>query len=296
MNQMTPPPKIEIIPSSAPFSDAQRSWLNGFFAGLLIGWRSDAAVGGAGRCRAAGPGRRWRRRRSAVARPDHADLGSHEARRRPAAAPAHDGGDGAAGLRPVRLQLPRLFRRDREQGGAASQSLRSRRQGNRPDAEGAERGAGKGAGGVIRPGGRTPAAAAPAVTAEPGRSRDNPVAATFLSRRLLNKTGSEKETWHIDFDLSRRRPRLCRRRFLRHLCPQRSRPCRPDHCLAGRVAYDQGARQDAARSADRRGLAGAGAGQPVRTALLSSPAARSARRRARWRRARIPTAMPRRST
>ena len=27
MNQMTPPPKIEIIPSSAPFSEAQRSWL-----------------------------------------------------------------------------------------------------------------------------------------------------------------------------------------------------------------------------------------------------------------------------
>ena len=49
-----------------------------------------------------------------------------------------------------------------------------------------------------------PAAAAPvaAVTAEPGRSRDNPVAATFVSRRLLNKAGSEKETWHIDFDLS----------------------------------------------------------------------------------------------
>src|SRR5277367_6689739 len=35
MNQMTPPPKIEIIPSTAPFSEAQRSWLNGFFAGLL---------------------------------------------------------------------------------------------------------------------------------------------------------------------------------------------------------------------------------------------------------------------
>src|SRR3954471_1413737 len=35
MNQMTPPPKIEIIPSSAPFSEAQRSWLNGFLAGLL---------------------------------------------------------------------------------------------------------------------------------------------------------------------------------------------------------------------------------------------------------------------
>src|SRR3954454_6889548 len=37
MNQITPPPKIEIIPNSAPFSEAQRSWLNGFFAGLLSG-------------------------------------------------------------------------------------------------------------------------------------------------------------------------------------------------------------------------------------------------------------------
>ena len=56
------------------------------------------------------------------------------------------------------------------------------------------------------------AAAAPAVeaVAEPpraavsprGRSRDNPVYATFLSRRRLNKPGSEKETWHIDIDLA----------------------------------------------------------------------------------------------
>ena len=35
----------------------------------------------------------------------------------------------------------------------------------------------------------------------PGRSRDNPVYATFLSRRRLNKPGSKKETWHIEFDL-----------------------------------------------------------------------------------------------
>src|SRR3954452_14897320 len=35
MNQITPPPKVEIIPTSAPFSEAQRSWLNGVFAGLL---------------------------------------------------------------------------------------------------------------------------------------------------------------------------------------------------------------------------------------------------------------------
>ena len=58
MNQIAPPPKIEIIPSSAPFSEAQRSWLNGFFAGLLERG-SDAAIGRAGRCRHA----RARRRR-----------------------------------------------------------------------------------------------------------------------------------------------------------------------------------------------------------------------------------------
>ena len=46
-----------------------------------------------------------------------------------------------------------------------------------------------------------PVATLPAPAAAPGRSRDNPVAATFVSRRLLNKTGSEKQTWHVEFDL-----------------------------------------------------------------------------------------------
>jgi sulfite reductase (NADPH) flavoprotein alpha-component len=47
-----------------------------------------------------------------------------------------------------------------------------------------------------------PAQAAPLLTSAPGRSRDNPVYATFVSRRRLNKPGSEKETWHIDIDLA----------------------------------------------------------------------------------------------
>ena len=47
-----------------------------------------------------------------------------------------------------------------------------------------------------------PAAAVPVAVVEPGRSRDNPANAKFLSRRLLNGKGSEKETWHIEFDLS----------------------------------------------------------------------------------------------
>src|SRR5580692_64793 len=35
MNQITSPPRLEVIPESAPFSEAQRSWLNGFLVGLL---------------------------------------------------------------------------------------------------------------------------------------------------------------------------------------------------------------------------------------------------------------------
>jgi sulfite reductase (NADPH) flavoprotein alpha-component len=56
-------------------------------------------------------------------------------------------------------------------------------------------------------------AEAPAADAEPtapavvdaatrGRSREQPTTARLLGRRLLNGSGSEKETWHIDFDLS----------------------------------------------------------------------------------------------
>ena len=113
MNQITPPPKIEIIPSSAPFSEAQRSWLNGFFAGLL----SDAPTplsaeqGAAVMQGAGGDGddgeAPWHDQTMPIA--DRMKLA------RPAVAAAHDGRDGAAGLRPMRLRLPQLFGSDREQ-------------------------------------------------------------------------------------------------------------------------------------------------------------------------------------
>jgi sulfite reductase (NADPH) flavoprotein alpha-component len=47
-----------------------------------------------------------------------------------------------------------------------------------------------------------PADAMAAPAAAPGSSREYPVEARFLSRKLLNKPGSEKETWHIEFDLA----------------------------------------------------------------------------------------------
>ena len=113
---MTPRPPIpSFIPESAPFTPEQRTWLNGLFAGLfgleegvtplsaadvaklLPGLVGDAAP-------PAAPSRG--RRRRALARSGDAAAGSHEARRGPAAAAPADGGDGAAGLRPMRLQLP----------------------------------------------------------------------------------------------------------------------------------------------------------------------------------------------
>ncbi len=35
MNQISPNPRIDLIPDTAPFTPEQRNWLNGFFAGLV---------------------------------------------------------------------------------------------------------------------------------------------------------------------------------------------------------------------------------------------------------------------
>lgn len=48
----------------------------------------------------------------------------------------------------------------------------------------------------------TQSAAVPAPPTAPAGTRDNPATATFLSRTRLNKGSSEKETWHIEFDLN----------------------------------------------------------------------------------------------
>jgi sulfite reductase (NADPH) flavoprotein alpha-component len=201
MNQMTPPSKIEIIPSSAPFSEAQRSWLNGFFVGLLstdggaplsLGegatllqapagdgddgdapWH-DQTLPLAERMKLA-DGRPLRRRMmAAMAQQDCGQCGYN----------CHDYSDAIAGKTEARLNLcvpggketARMLKALHEELEKA------------PPASSAKATA--------------PATVAPAAPAEPGRSRDNPAPATFVSRRLLNKAGSEKETWHIDFDLS----------------------------------------------------------------------------------------------
>ena len=201
MNQMTPPPKIEIIPPSAPFSEAQRSWLNGFFAGLLTetatpltaeqgaavmpGETGDGDDGEAPwhdqtlpiveRMKLA-EGRPLRRRMmAAMAQQDCGQCGYN----------CHDYSAAIAGKTEARLNLCVPG------GKETARMLKTLYE----ELE-------KSPGDTARPA-AAPAEAMPAVPiAAPGRSRDNPVQATFLSRRLLNKPGSEKETWHIDFDLT----------------------------------------------------------------------------------------------
>jgi sulfite reductase (NADPH) flavoprotein alpha-component len=199
MNQMTPPPKIEIIPASAPFSEAQRSWLNGFFAGLLstdapapLSPEQGAAVlqGPTGDGDDEAPwhdqtlpiaermklaeGRPLRRRMmAAMAQQDCGQCGYN----------CNDYSDAIASRAEARLNLC-------VPGGKETARMLKALNEELEKAPAASSGT------------AVASVAAPAISAEPGRSRDNPVAATFVSRRLLNKSGSEKETWHIDFDLS----------------------------------------------------------------------------------------------
>ena len=202
MNQITPPPKIEIIPSSAPFSEAQRSWLNGFFAGLLTEQVTplSAEQGAAVMKGATGDGddgsAPWHDQTMPIA--DRMKLAEgRPLRRRMMAAMAqqdcgqcgyncHDYSEAIASKAEGRLNLcvpggketARMLKALYEEIDKAPVTAAA------PAATAPA----------------TPALAAPIV--ELGRSRDAPTPAKFLSRRLLNKTGSEKETWHIDFDLA----------------------------------------------------------------------------------------------
>ena len=201
MNQMTPPPKIEIIPSSAPFSEAQRSWLNGFFAGLLSTNGSapvSAEQGAAVLQGATGEGddgqAPWHDQTMPIA--DRMKLAEgRPLRKRMMAAMAqqdcgqcgyncNDYSEAIANRTEARLNLC-------VPGG--KETARMLKALHEELDESADLPARRGAVGQ-RCGYRA--------AVEPGRSRDNPVAATFVSRRLLNKAGSEKETWHIDFDLN----------------------------------------------------------------------------------------------
>jgi sulfite reductase (NADPH) flavoprotein alpha-component len=203
MNQITTTPRIEIIPPNAPFSESQRLWLNGFLVGMLgldgttpLSPEQTSAIVGPGgdgddgeapwhdqtmpiadRMKLA-QGRPLRRRMmAAMAQQDCGQCGYN----------CQDYSEAIAGKSEARLNLC-------VPGGKETARMLKSLYEELDKAPPVTKPAAGAATASV--------AAQPAATAEPGRSRDNPVPATFVSRRLLNRKGSEKETWHIDFDLS----------------------------------------------------------------------------------------------
>jgi len=204
MNSPMRPPLAAIVPESAPFTAEQRVWLNGFFAGLLDG---DATALSPQDAQALMPGVQighgadeddgapWHDQTMPL--PERMKLaeGRPLNRRMMAAMGQQDCGqcgydckdyaEALFGQKEARLNLC-------VPGGKETARMLKALQAE--------------VGTTPAPATAKSATAAPAPADKPaataGTSRDNPVEATFVSRALLNKPGSAKETWHIEFDLT----------------------------------------------------------------------------------------------
>jgi sulfite reductase (NADPH) flavoprotein alpha-component len=205
---MTPRPPIpSFIPESAPFTAEQRTWLNGLFAGLfelqeiVTPLSPDEVtrllpglvpVGGTAPAEA-DDGAPWHDPVMPMSERMKLAEGRPLSRRLMAAMAQQDCGQCGYNCKEY---ADALFAKSEKRlnlcvpgGKETSRMLKQLYQeldGNAPTGEGAAQ----------------PAPALPPFASPLGRSRDNPVVATFLSRRRLNKPGSEKETWHIEIDLA----------------------------------------------------------------------------------------------
>ena len=206
MSMSSRQPIPSFIPESAPFTPEQRTWLNGLFAGVFRLQESITPLSPAEAARLL-PGLLDAPTRAPVEADDGAPW--HDA-----AMPLTDRMKLADGKPLPRRLMAAMAQQDCGQCGYNCKDYADKlfdKSENRLN--------------LCVPGGKETsrmlkqlyveldgAAAVPAVEAVAERpraavlprgcSRDNPVYATFLSRRRLNKPGSEKETWHIDIDLA----------------------------------------------------------------------------------------------
>jgi sulfite reductase (NADPH) flavoprotein alpha-component len=216
MTQSLPPPFPSLVPETAPFSQEQRAWLNGFFAGLVsldgagitaLSPEQSAALmpRAPGDDAPADDGEApWHD--PALAMPDRMKLAEgRPLRRRMMAAMAQqdcgqcgyncaDYSDAIASRAEERLNLcvpggketARMLKALYQEFDAPPRNT-------------------SGPASTV-PATAVPTGAVPTATASPpvapGRSREAPAEAFFLSRTRLNKAGSEKETWHIEIDLA----------------------------------------------------------------------------------------------
>src|SRR5215472_8321655 len=211
MNLAPPPQLPSLLPESAPFTPEQRAWLNGFFAGLIsVDGNAVTPLSPA---------------ESAALMPN---LPAQPKR------PLDDGDDGEtpwhdqtlpmaermklAEGRPLRQRMMAAMAQQdcgqcgyncRDYSNAIAQRSEERLNLCVPGGKETARMLKTLHGEMSGAPPAAPAAPAAGVEAPPakatpgaGRSRDNPTTATFLSRTRLNKAGSEKETWHVELDIT----------------------------------------------------------------------------------------------
>jgi sulfite reductase (NADPH) flavoprotein alpha-component len=199
MNSPLRTPFASIVPENAPFSAEQRVWLNGFFAGLLDGDVSalspqdaSALMPGVNVGGEADDGAPWHDQTLPLA--DRMKLADGKPLRRKMMAAMGQQDCGQCGYN-CEQYADALFDKKEERlnlcvpgGKETARMLKALHAeiGSAPAAAPASE----------------PAKVITVPLGEAGRSRDNPVEATFVSRNLLNKPGSEKQTWHIEFDLT----------------------------------------------------------------------------------------------
>ncbi len=206
MTQNVPSPLPSLVPETAPFSEEQRFWLNGFFAGLIALDSSGVTPLSADQAKAILDGA------DGAEHPEDDDGG----------APWHDQTLTIAERmklaedKPLRWKMMAAMAQQdcgqcgydcRNYSGAIMSGAETRLSLCAPGGKETAR--------MVKAlyeqiGSEPKAAAEPsAVSAEArpaasksGTSRDNPSTAKVLSRTLLNKPGSEKETWHVEIDLT----------------------------------------------------------------------------------------------
>jgi sulfite reductase (NADPH) flavoprotein alpha-component len=208
MSQAVPPPFAAMVPETAPFTPDQRAWLNGFFAGYLgfdaggvtplSSERGDALLAGIAplsEAPAEDDGAPWHDPAMPLAERMKLAEGRPLPRRMMAAMGQQDCGqcgyncaDYASAIfqrKDERLNLcvpggketARMLKAlHQEWGGAAASPVKS------IEIAATEESAAR----------ITPAAS----------SREKPVDTVFLSCTRLNKAGSQKETWHVEIDIS----------------------------------------------------------------------------------------------
>jgi sulfite reductase (NADPH) flavoprotein alpha-component len=193
------PPIPSFIPESAPFSPEQRLWLNGLFAGVFGLEEGVTPLSGAdvvrllpgftGETVPADDGAPWHDPAMAIGDRMKLAEGRPLPRRMMAAMAQQDCGQCGYSCKDYSAAI---FARTEERlnlcvpGGKETARMLKQLYAE-----------------LEAPAASLPAPApAKPKQAAPGTSRDNPVIATLAQRHRLNKEGSLKETWHIEFDIS----------------------------------------------------------------------------------------------